>query len=292
MLIPILVAIAIIILASLAIVLVAWVQQKGRSRTIQVELCNLGNVQSRYELQAKDPEETLKFQFTLDGDELPQSSDDWTAAVEKPSKSTPAASPSPTGGSGRGRGMGEQAVEGGGIVASILSTLGLLLPGSLGAPFTRAASQMQRGQVTASRVGQLKSQGTRLKSRKSGRPPKGDSQPMASGGQVAITAPDVAQPHGEAWAQTPSVEPGGVLMVDLQIRPIQSALRGSNQVYPFTILSRTAELRDPSQAPVVITEATVQFAGTSWFLRFLPYFVILAITFCLLALTFLLAGTG
>jgi len=38
--------------------------------------------------------------------------------------------------------IGDQAMEGGGIIASMLSTLGLLLPRSLGAPLTRAASQM------------------------------------------------------------------------------------------------------------------------------------------------------
>ena len=75
MLIPILIAIAILIPAGLAIVLVARMQQKTRSRTIQVEIHNLGNVQSRYELQATDPEGSLKFQFTLGGDALPQAAE-------------------------------------------------------------------------------------------------------------------------------------------------------------------------------------------------------------------------
>ena len=282
MLIPTLVAVAIMILAGLAVVLVARLQQKGGSRTIQVELRNLGNVQSRYDLKAAEPEGTLKFQFTLDGDELPLSSDDWIGAVGEPSKTTPSASTSPAGAGGGGSGMGEQAMESGGIVASMLSTLGMLLPRSVGAPLTRAASQMQRGRVAASRVGQLKSQSARLKSRK----------------QATTAAPAVAQPHSEEerlelpWTQTPSVEPGGVLMVDLQIRPARSSLRGAAQVHPFTVLSRPAELQDAGQVPVVTTETTVQFAGTSWFVRLLPYFVILAITFCLLALTFLLAGMG
>ena len=282
MLIPVLVAAAIIILAGLAIVLVARLQQKGDSRTIQVELRNLGNVESRYDLKAEQPEGTLGFQFTLDGDELPQSSDDWTGAVGEPSKPSPSASTSPAGARSGGSGMGEQAMESGGIVASMLSTLGMLLPRSLGAPLTRAASQMQRGRVAASRVGQLKGQSDRLKSRK----------------QAATAAPAAAQPHSEEeqselpWAQTPSVEPGGVLMVDLRIRPARSSLRGSDQVYPFTVLSRAAELHDAGQVPMVTAETTVQFAETSWFLRLLPYSVILAIAFCLLALTFLLAGMG
>jgi len=61
MLIPILVAIAIVIVAGLAMVLVAQLQRKSRSRMIQVEIRNLGNVQSRYELQGQDPEGILKF---------------------------------------------------------------------------------------------------------------------------------------------------------------------------------------------------------------------------------------
>ena len=286
MLIPILVAVAIIILAGLAIILVARLQQKNRSRTLQVEIRNLGNVQSHYELQASDPEEALKFRFALDGDELPQSSQPLPKPVLE--YATPPKK-------AEGGKIADQALENSSIIASMLSTLGLLLPRSLGAPLTRAASQMQRGRVAASRVGQIKRQSSRLRPQKSA-PSAGSSQPAAPGHQGGTTDPGEAGLIEPPWAQTPSVEPGEVLMADLHIRPARSPLRpwgGSSRIYPFTVLSRTAEPHDlDSRAPLVVAEASVQFVGTSWFLRILPYFVILAITLCLLVLTFLLAGAG
>ena len=295
MLIPILVAIAILILAGLAVVLVARLQQKNLSRTIPTEIRNMGNVQSRYDLQAKDSEGTLKFRFTLNGNELPRSPAERAVAAgeaDRNTRSAPSpgspmpATPAPQG-MGGAKAVGDQAMESGGIIANMLSTLGLLLPASLGAPLTRAASQIRRGQVATSRVGQLKAQSGRLRPRKS----------APSVGAVRA-APATAQPYAEAewvespWTQTPSIEPGGALGVDLRIRLDRAARRGSSQVYPFTILSRAAGLHDPVTAPVVTTEATVQLVGTSRVMRILPYFVILVATVCLLALTFLLAGGG
>ncbi len=308
MLIPILIAIAILILAGLAIVLVARMQQKTRSRTIRVEIHNLGNVQSRYELQATDPEGSLKFQFTLDGDALPR-------AAERAEKKHPQRVPSvqasapavqqPAMTASREEGVGDQVMEGGGIVASMLSTLGLLLPRSLGAPLTRAASQMRRTQLTVSRAQQLKGQGSKLKSKASpGRGKRaqpatsGQAEPSYSGTQFAPAQVEQVGEGEPLWAQTPSVEPDGVLMVDLEVSSAPPSLWRSSsagearQDYPFTVLSRAAELHETvGQAPVVITEESVQFPGTSRFLRILPYVVILAIAVCLLVLTFLLGGT-
>ena len=311
MLIPILVSIAIVILAGLAMVLVAQMQRKSRSRMIQVEIHNLGNVQSRYELQAKDPQGILKFRFTLDGDELPRSSGrsakGLQVSAERPRQQIPAGqAPVPDQRESRsGGGIGDRALEGGGIIASMLSTLGLLLPRSMGASLTRTAGEMRRGQIAASRAKQLKSQSKSLKSKASpGR--VGPAHPTTSG-QATAESPGEAQAEWmeqaewaePPWAETPSVEPDGVLTVDLQVSSAPPPLLGSPSggraggEYPFTVLSRTAELRElkgGGQAPVVTTEQSVQLPGTSRFLRLLPYLVILAITACLLALTFLLAG--
>jgi len=196
-------------------------------------------------------------------------------------------------------------MEGGGIVASMLSTLGLLLPRSLGAPLTRAASQMRRTQLTVSRAQQLKGQGSKLKSKTSpGRGKRtqpatsGQAEPPNSGTQFAAAQTEQVGEGGFLWAQTPSVEPNGVLMVDLEVSSAPPSLwRSSSEGktgrdYPFTVLSRSAELHEPiGQTPAVTAEASVQFPGASRFLRLLPYVVILAIAVCLLVLTFLLGGT-
>ena len=312
MLIPILVAAAIIILAGLATVLVARLQQKNRARTIQVELCNLGNVQSRFELQATDPQRALKFLFSLNGDELPESADSLEPIVppQASNKATPtfrsssgesAVQGEPEAGKVGVGAIGDQAMEGSGVIASMLATLSMLLPRSVGAPLRQTAAQMQRGRISASRVKQLKSQSKRLKPK--GLPRRGgNAQPAASVRPASAAVTVDSEPHneeelaGSLWAQTPYVQPGGVLMAELQIRPVRSPLRPWERLaksYPFTVLSRSGEMHSPDGLlPVVTAEASIGFSETSWLLRLLPYFVILAVTLGALVLTFLLAGAG
>jgi hypothetical protein len=309
--IPVLVAIAIVILAGLMTVLVARLQQKSRSRKFQVELRNLGNVQSRYELQAKDPDGALKFQFTLDGDELPWISDELksdhqqqvtrTAPPHYPPPADAAVQGNPAQANAKLGKLGDQALEGGGIIAGMLSTLGLLLPWSLGAPLTRAASQMQRGQITASRVKQLKGQSKKLKPKASpGR--SGSAASPAAKSAVGSAGGDITEPRTEGelvesfWVQTPSIQPGEQMTAQLHIRPIRSSLRpwaALAQAQSFTVFSRAAGMHDlVAQVPVVTTEASVRFSQSSAPLRLLPYLVILAVTLGLLALTFLVGGVG
>jgi hypothetical protein len=311
--IPILIAVAIVIAGGVAIAFVVILQRKKLGRTFQVEIRNLGNIQGHYELQAQDPHTpaALQFHFTLNGDELPPvvQSETASVALDEPRQSTPApaaptvsaAAPAPSG-SGGGASKADQAMESGGIIASILTTLGSILPSSLGAPLMRAASQMRRGQTTASRVKQIKGQSSRLASgRQKARPPAGGG-PAAAEHQAVTPAP----PGEEAWAQTPAVEPGEALTVDLAIRPAQSH-RG--QTYPFTVLSRASGLRstpitghpersewtagsglpDPVQQNRAAVEGSVQFSGGSRFSQLLPYLIISAIMILLLAITFLLA---
>jgi hypothetical protein len=288
--IPILIAIAIVIAAGAAIAFVVILQRKKLSRTLQVEVRNLGNVTGCYELQAEDPHSppALRFQFTMDGDELPQQ---WTPAapvvIDRPTQATPAvasAVPAPSA-SGEGASKADQALESGGIIASILTTLGSILPRSIGAPLMQTAGQMRRGQTTASRVKQIKGQTSRLvpggKKIKSGSLPTGDSTPDRR--ERAVSAPS---PGEEPWAQTPSVEPGEALTVDLTIRPAQSH-RG--QTYPFTVISRANGLPGRVQPNRAEVQGSVNFSGGSRFTQLLPYLVIVAIAILLLAVTFLVA---
>jgi hypothetical protein len=310
--IPILIAIAIVIAACAAIAFVAILQRKKLSRTLQVEIRNLGNVTGGYELQAQDPHSppALRFQFTLNDTELapaPVGQSEIASVAPPPivrpeTASVAPSAPAPSG-SGDGASKAEQAMESGGIIINILTLLGSILPRSLGAPLTQTASQMRRGQTTASRVKQIKGQTSRLapggkKGRGVASAPPSAPSPGATRESPDREASRLSRPQGvgaervdqreweEPWAQTPSVEPGEALTVDLTIRPAQSH-RG--QTYPFTVISRANGLPDRVQPNRAEVQGSVKFSGGSRFTQLLPYLAIVAIAILLLAVTFLVA---
>ncbi len=92
----------------------------------------------------------------------------------------------------------------------------------------------------------------------------------------------------DTWVQTPSVEPGETLVVDLLVDPIIRPRQA--QQYPITVISQSVEQED---APLVIGEGNVQIEVVSWFHRLLPFLVLVAvITIQVLLIGFLLRITG
>ena len=112
--------------------------------------------------------------------------------------------------------------------------------------------------------------------------------------RVASTSKAKARPEAKpvspkvvsTWVQTPFVEPGETLAVDLFIRPVKSR---QDEFYPFKVLSRSVE---QEEAPLVIEEGSVQIAGASRFRRYSPYLLILVIAVVILFFAFFLASAG
>ncbi|MFZ1756749.1 MAG: hypothetical protein WAU10_23555, partial [Caldilineaceae bacterium] len=73
----------------------------------------------------------------------------------------------------------------------------------------------------------------------------------------------------DAWTETPEIEPGDSLFLELVIEPTRSFRK---QTVPFRIASKSLEAED---MPLVIHEATVEIRRRSWFSWFiLPLFVV------------------
>jgi VWFA-related protein len=81
-------------------------------------------------------------------------------------------------------------------------------------------------------------------------------------------------------AQTPFIEPGKTLIVDLHINPIDPKQTGA---YTFDVVSRPVEQEDSIP---VIEPGSVRITRPFWLLRFLPIFLIMLIT------AFMILGVG
>lgn len=266
---------AVVIVAGIAMAVVARWQRKSLRRKFGLEINNLGNVRSRYELLADAPHGALKFQFTLHGDRLPQRQVPETIAVAGDAaadKTAPSDSPMTF---GKIRGAAGWATGVAGAVANVFNTVGSLLPRSVGAPLLRVASQLRRGGSTVRRAERLPGQVTRLK-------PSASSSRATAERQASPVSHTVLR----TWARTSFVEPGETLTVDLLISPVRAR---PGQPYPFTVLSRSVEQEG---APPVIEEGNIQIEEASWVRRYGPFVAILATAIAILALTFWLASTG
>jgi len=92
----------------------------------------------------------------------------------------------------------------------------------------------------------------------------------------------------DAWIETPSVEPGDTLYLELAIEPTHPR---KGKALPFRIVSKSIEAEE---MPLVIHEASVDIRGRSWLSwLLLPLLVIAgsaAVVFFML--TFLLTDLG
>ncbi len=290
----------------LGLLRIAAIQRRRRRKLYNLEIANQGNIATPYELSADDPLGLLKFQFGLYGAKLPvrqvtQVSPTRGAPVEtavetQPAASRPARQPDNASSGGArqtldtARQTSASSMQTAGALSSIFSMIGSLLPGSAGASARRASSNIRRGQSTVRQVtyapqqvtrtaDQIKSQARRATptSAKTGRPV--ESRTVDTGTTPAgtdrrsSTAPNGFEKPAPIWAQTPPVEPGGTLTVDLVIDPVK--LR-QTRPYSFKILSRPVEGDD---LPVTVETANIQLPRGSCLLRLLPYIAFLTAMF-------------
>jgi hypothetical protein len=98
-------------------------------------------------------------------------------------------------------------------------------------------------------------------------PPRGVAPPIATSEVEAERSSSV-----QTWAQTPLVEPGETLVVDLLVNPVRPF---KTQHYLFQLFSRSVEQEG---APLVEEDASVYMVRPSLLRRLFPYLVVLGVT--------------
>ena len=253
---------------------------KGRkSRAIcRLEISNVGNVKSRYDLRAQDPAGALKFKFTLDGAVLPQRQ--VVSAAETVARVSPASvAPSP---SGAADAVGTTpAISATNVssfasgIADLLYAFGYLLPGTMGEPLLQLGSRLRQGQYTAYRAQQARDEAayvaTSIPGRKAQRATL-DSTSASSALPVATQAMSSAAPT-HVWVQSPFVEPGETCMVELHIEPVR-VLQPQPMDCAFKIMSRSVEQQD---APWTTDEWTVRVDSLAALSRNTPLLIVLGV---------------
>jgi len=258
--------------ALIALVLPAilkW-QRSRRRQVMHLELINHGNVRSRYALHAAEPSGNLGFHFLLNGMSLPkQTVTLGTHGVAPESKEWRREGKGAAGASTAKTGTAQtksfqqtlsSTAQTGGTFANLLSTVGRMLPASLGRPLINLSTNMRKGQQFTSRAkqasqyaGQLQSQGKRP-----------TRQPAPSTATVG-TAPAVVPTVVEMWAHTPFVEPSQKTVIDLSILPHKAYQHG---YYTYTVRSRSVEHKE---APETLETYTLQLDPLNPFDRYAPF---------------------
>ncbi|MBN2393286.1 MAG: hypothetical protein JXR84_21325 [Anaerolineae bacterium] len=247
-----------------------WQRRRAR-QTIHLKLANEGNARSRYALHAAELTGNLTFHFRLNGKPLPEQVITVAAANRQPAARHKAAGkgavPAKTDGPNMQKTL-SSAAQTGGIIAGLLATLGQLLPGSAGQSLTGIGREVRQGQQAATQVKQVSKYADKLQ------PKPGSSQPSAISRRPAPEAGDARSRVGSAiieiWAQTPFVEPGEILHVNLQVQPAKPYQSGQ---YSYILKSRSLEYKD---APVITEEEMVVFKALNSFERFAPFMMFAA----------------
>jgi VWFA-related protein len=296
----ILAALVLVVLA--ALVLSALVRAQKRPKVFQLEVVNLGNTHSRYRLRAEEPMGALRFDFALNGVKLPQWSE--PQAVEAVTGPVAEASfaPAPVvaapaqskgnGGSVGARSAAGQAIDKGDAAVDSAWSLANMLPGSMGTSAQRALNPAYQAQSTvrstrsqAQRVSSEASYVSQVAGAKPASAPAGSTDDTIPPGQMPAPAAR-GRPSGKAptakakvksravsvavpaltWFETPLLGPGGKLLLDLLISPLNYY---RTQRYAFKVISRAAEQEDTS----LVEQGYVQIDKIPWLYRLLPYLV-------------------
>ena len=309
----------VLVVAAIAVIVIARWQRMNLEKNFRLEIRNQGNAPSQFELKAEDPDRILAFEFRLAGVSLSPSPTSQATQVpelaSQPQQSVEAGEVVET----RSRmglpdtGQAQQKMQGAmgasRAIADVLSSLGMMLPRSIGGPLLEASAQLRRGrgrvdtvQSMPKRVGD---QAKRVKAASGsvsgmvGSTPAGtqasaptrtqDSVPARSEPSAPVMQPaaaPVAQVAAQQWVQTPAVEPGESVRIDLKIRPTRAR---SGRLCSFSILTRSLEQED---APIESDEWTGEIGGVGGLRRYHPYALIASIAIFLIGLAFWLASVG
>lgn len=279
-----------VIAAGFAVGRTIQVMRRSYQRTCRVELRNLGNVPTRYELLADDPASVLKFRLLMNGVAMPQES------LEKPVvRSSEAAPQKPKRAERMSAAQPDQPKqpnqmrEKGRVLVDLAYTLGTIIPGSIGQRFTQYAAAARNVDYTAQRVEYAGQQAQSL---------GGASRPASATNTAAASS--VAADYGAptpppmpalditpgAW-YTPYLQPGDIVALSLVINPGHP---DQTQHYTFRVSSRAIE---PAQDTPLIETGQLQVAGVPLIKYYLPFFIVAGVMIgVLVVITLLLANTG
>ncbi len=261
------------------------VMRRSYQRTCRVELRNLGNVPTRYELLADDPANVLKFRLLLNGVAMPQESVEKPVARSSeptPQKPTPAAQPDQPK-------QPNQMREKGRVLVDLAYTLGTIIPGSIGQRFTQYAATARNVDYTAQRVEYAGQQAQSLggASRSASATNTAAASTVAAGYGAPMPPPTPALDITPGAWYTPYLQPGDVVALSLLINPGHP---DQTQHYTFRVSSRAIE---PAQATPLIETGQLQVAGVPLIKYYLPFFIVAGVMIgVLIVITLLLANTG
>ncbi len=233
-------------------------QKQMARRHYRLELYNQGNSSSRYELQA-DAGEALGFTFLLNGAQLGSSV---RPAAPAAPPAGDARAPRPTLTPERKPNRVKQFGGFASGISDVLVTVGHILPRAVGEPLYRIGGDIRRNQTNAERLSRA---GEQL----------GGQMKRSEGGAAPAYAPLQAQPVHTApalpWVETPTIEPGAVLILDVLAEPRNPY---PAQHIPFNIRSQSLEA---PEAEVIMEEGLLHFRGLTPFQKYGP-FLLLAIS--------------
>jgi hypothetical protein len=267
-LLPVLIIVLIVVVLLLAALLWGWAARERRrlwQRTGIVELHNQGNSRAHFELLADDPVDAFQFQFRLNGAPLSFRTETVTRAVTPATPASPQAviaAPTPHDNGQVRSDLMEQARE---VLVGLVEAGGEMLPGRLGSSLHNIGWRLRQGGRTVNRL-------DRAVRPKSGGPfssPSPSTRRAAAPGAVTTrsTASSEAQVVQTPWAQTPPVEPGERLSVQLVISPRQAPRQ---EIYAFRVQARLANV--PESSPL-LEQGRVVYRPLPWYRQYLQWIV-------------------
>ncbi|RPI78265.1 MAG: hypothetical protein EHM41_25675 [Chloroflexi bacterium] len=255
----------------------AIVRSRLIRRKLKLKITNQGNIDTRYYLRADAPAGSLDFRFSLNGRELPMQmiTDPAARYTSAPAQYQPTETESrkkPNTGNILNKGISS-----GSAFASLLTSIGTMLPRGMGEPFLKAGSKVYQGQMRAGYAQQVSTRASYFVPQKDKK--AAQQAPVQVQTEIETTIP------GERWYEVPTIRPGEHLDVDLTIR--STGEQQSNLV--FQVFSKPTEA---GCGPEVVEKSTVYFRGGFWSHKFWPQITILSIALVLFLFTFLLHRAG
>jgi hypothetical protein len=267
------VSVGIVVIATvLAIFWTVSIRKRRLLSSLQIEIENQGNVDSRYQLLAEDPLGGLTFKFFYNGEPLQTivKSDGKTVAPVQASRP-----PAPKRSGSKSESV-DNAIGFTGALANVMIGLGSLLGGA-GKPLVAAGNKLFQGQVNAAKARTVSRQAAALGTGTDRSQYSHSTQPDTVG-QAPL--------NGIVWAETAAVKPGTKLLVDLKV---QAAYFKNDMTRAFTVKSYPSEGANTSE---VVAEGAVRIRGGFLSHKFYPPLVIIGTSTLLLAVIYWLVRIG